>query len=129
MLIAKEISFNTPDGRVIIPKGSLSVSTTRSLGLLGPSGCGKTTLLSILSGRLNPSTGHVYFNGKKIIRPGQDLTIEKENIQYVSQNDFLLPYLQVKELFSTKLRNYALDFREREIESIANAFGDRKSVV
>jgi len=42
-----------------IPAGSFAV-------LLGPSGCGKTTLLSILGGFLNPSSGSIALDGKDI---------------------------------------------------------------
>ena len=34
--------------------------------LLGPSGCGKTTILRIIAGFTDATTGDIFFNGKKI---------------------------------------------------------------
>lgn len=39
--------------------------------VLGPNGCGKTTLLDLLSGYINPSSGRIYFNGKKLSAYGK----------------------------------------------------------
>lgn len=36
------------------------------VGLVGPNGAGKTTLFNLISGRLKPSSGRVFFNGKDI---------------------------------------------------------------
>ena len=32
--------------------------------LLGPSGCGKTTILRLIAGFMQPSSGNIYLNGK-----------------------------------------------------------------
>ncbi len=36
------------------------------IGLIGPNGAGKTTLTNVLDGALKPSSGTVYFNGRRI---------------------------------------------------------------
>ena len=35
--------------------------------LLGPSGCGKTTILRLIAGFMQPTSGNIYFNGKPLI--------------------------------------------------------------
>jgi branched-chain amino acid transport system ATP-binding protein len=47
---------------------SLSVQKGEALGVLGPNGAGKTTLFNLISGDVQPHSGHVYFKGKDITR-------------------------------------------------------------
>ncbi len=52
----KDVSFT-------LKKGEL-------LTVLGPSGCGKTTLLNIIAGFLNPTSGSIFLDEKEINGPG-----------------------------------------------------------
>lgn len=47
---------------------TLNIGSNKIVGLLGENGCGKTTLLRILAGLNQPTTGHVSIAGHK---PGQ----------------------------------------------------------
>ena len=40
------------------------------LAVLGPSGCGKTTLLNMIAGFINPTSGHITLGGDMIKSPG-----------------------------------------------------------
>jgi branched-chain amino acid transport system ATP-binding protein len=45
---------------------SFSLQGAERIGLIGPNGAGKTTLTNVLDGALKPSSGTVYFNGRRI---------------------------------------------------------------
>lgn len=40
--------------------------------LIGPNGAGKSTLFNLISGRIKPTAGHVYFAGRDITRLSED---------------------------------------------------------
>ena len=45
---------------------SFSLQGPERIGLIGPNGAGKTTLTNILDGAIKPTSGTVYFNGRRI---------------------------------------------------------------
>jgi ABC-2 type transport system ATP-binding protein len=70
---------------------SFGVQTGRCFGLLGPNGAGKTTTIEMLEGIVNPSAGHILYQGQPI-----DKTVyEKLGIQF--QHTALQDFLTVKE--------------------------------
>ena len=52
--------------RTVLDGVSLAAQPGDVLGVVGPNGAGKTTLFEILSGRLLPSRGQVFFRGQDI---------------------------------------------------------------
>ncbi|HIT33634.1 MAG TPA: ABC transporter ATP-binding protein [Candidatus Faecousia intestinigallinarum] len=55
-------------GKCALENASFEVYDGEFLSILGPSGCGKTTILRILIGLLEPSSGRVYKDGRDITR-------------------------------------------------------------
>src|SRR3989454_12430569 len=67
--------------------------------IVGPSGCGKTTLLSVITGLLDPSDGEVELFGSNAGRlpSNQRILFRRENIGFVFQQFNLLPVLTAAE--------------------------------
>lgn len=59
ILSACDISYSTPDGRVLGEHIKVELNKGELLLITGPNGSGKTTLLNILLGKLAPNTGSV----------------------------------------------------------------------
>ncbi len=54
-------------GKTEIIRGvDLAIKAGERIGVIGPNGAGKSTLFNLISGRLEPSSGDVLLNGKRI---------------------------------------------------------------
>lgn len=51
---------------------SLEIDKGELVSIVGPSGCGKTTLLRLVAGLMEPSSGEVVIGGSKCTGPGPD---------------------------------------------------------
>lgn len=69
---------------------SFTVRPGEVLGLLGPNGSGKSTTVKILTGLLEPTSGHVRLDGRDI---GVDVLGFKAQLGYVPEEPFLYSYL------------------------------------
>lgn len=54
---------------------SFDVAPGEFVSVIGASGCGKSTMLSVLEGLLEPTSGSVKIGGKQIDRPGLDRSV------------------------------------------------------
>jgi ABC-2 type transport system ATP-binding protein len=60
------------------------------LGYVGPNGSGKSTTVKMLTGLLEPSSGEVFFHGRRI---DDDLVAYKRRLGYVPEEPHLYPHL------------------------------------
>ena len=107
-----------------IPYGEL-------LMLVGPSGCGKTTLVSIVAGTLEPTTGDVVVLGQDLERMsnGRKVRFRRDNVGFVFQAFNLLPALTAAENAAVPLLIAGWN-RRRAVEAAADVLdqlgmGDR----
>ena len=59
VMMLKNVSFSYPSAPLLINNLSITVKRGDRLFIVGPNGCGKSTLIKILMGRLNPTSGYV----------------------------------------------------------------------
>ena len=99
---------------------NLTMSAQSSIGLFGPNGHGKTTLLRTVSGIIDPWKGDIFFDGRRLNRPGERRTQLSRNLNYdvlrrrrmdpkavaraglihVAQGNVLFPEMTVEETLS-----------------------------
>lgn len=104
------------DGQTIIPKTDLTVYDGEFLTLLGPSGCGKTTLLRMIAGMEQPTTGKIYIDGQDITK----LPPYQRDVNMVFQHYALFPHMTVEEniRFGLKMKNVPEDEQKTRVEKI-----------
>ncbi|MEM6985977.1 MAG: ATP-binding cassette domain-containing protein, partial [Pseudomonadota bacterium] len=63
--------FELPNGDAVqaLENVSLTLKAGELLSVLGPSGCGKTTLLNIIAGFLQPTSGKLELNEHPVVGP------------------------------------------------------------
>lgn len=87
-------------GQDILYDLNLEVHNGEFLTLLGPSGCGKTTLLRLISGFEEPTTGKIFINGKDV----NGLPPHLRHVHTVFQSYALFPHMTVFENVAFGLR-------------------------
>lgn len=86
---------------------SIEIKKGEFFSLLGPSGCGKTTLLRIIAGFEDPTSGNVSLDDASIL----SLPSNKRRVNTVFQSYALFPHLSVFENVAFPLRLRKLDNR------------------
>jgi NitT/TauT family transport system ATP-binding protein len=102
-------SKNLPGGFRALHDVSLAVKENEFVSIVGPSGCGKTTLLSIIGGFEQPTTGELFLGNEPIDGPSRDRG-------FVFQADALFHWLTVEQnvAYGLRVQGYTRA-RQREI--------------
>lgn len=109
--VSKSFAHQTSAKDPVISSLSFQVRNGEFFSILGPSGCGKTTLLRMISGIEQPSSGHIRMNGKVVnhIHPHQ------RNVHMVFQKYALFPHLNVFENVAFGLKMKKVDLTEIKV--------------
>ena len=100
---------------------SFEVERGEFVCLLGPSGCGKTTILNVLAGLDEPTSGQALLDGRPIERPGPDRSV-------LFQEPALFPWLSVVRNVELALKYVDVpeaERRERAMGWLANVHLER----
>ena len=100
---------------------SLKVEAGEFLTLLGPSGSGKTTVLNMVAGFLQPSTGEIHIDSHSVTA----IATEKRNIGMVFQNYSLFPHMDVAQnvAFPLKMRRAGRRVIEERVDTALDLVG------
>ena len=94
--VLKDINLTIDDGELVC--------------LLGPSGCGKTTLLRLIAGLDQPTSGEIIANGEKVVEPSGDRAV-------IFQQYSLFPWLTVLQNVTFGLEMTNKGSKEENIET------------
>lgn len=102
------------DKKVIIKKLSLDIYEGEFLTLLGPSGCGKTTILRMISGLEEVTSGKVYIDGEDVT----DVDPTNRAVNTIFQNFALFPFMTVWDNinFGLKMKHVPEEEAEKRIK-------------
>ena len=99
VVAVRDVNLHLPDGQFVC--------------FLGPSGCGKTTLLRLIAGLENPSSGRIMLDDEDITHT----PAHKRNFGMVFQSLALFPHMTVGENVSYSLRSRKADKATRRKRS------------
>jgi ABC-2 type transport system ATP-binding protein len=77
-----------------VDNASFSARPGEVTGYLGPNGSGKSTTMKMITGLIEPTTGHILFDGKPI---QEDLIAYKRRMGYVPEEPYLYNHLSAAE--------------------------------
>jgi spermidine/putrescine transport system ATP-binding protein len=92
----------------------LEIDEGEFVAFIGPSGCGKTTLLRLVAGLEEPTSGNIYIEGQRM----NDVKTWERDTPLVWQNFALFPYLSVSKNveFGLRMRGVNKEARRQKVE-------------
>lgn len=108
--------------RTVLSDISLSINKGEIVSILGPSGCGKTTLLNIILGLSDITSGKLFYNGEDLSR----VPMQKRGFNIVFQDFALFPNLNAYENIVYGLRNRPNVSTPSEVSDLIDLLGLRK---
>jgi len=104
------VEFPSANGALrVVDDVSYEIRDREFVSVIGPSGCGKTTMMNIVAGFVQPTTGNVLLDGRPVPGPGPDRGV-------MFQEYGVFPWLSVREniAFGLKLAANRVDAKERD---------------
>lgn len=117
------------EDNIVLNNVSFDIEQGKFYTLLGPSGCGKTTILRLIAGFDEATTGEILLEGKKV----NDIPANKRKVNTVFQDYALFPHMNVFEniAFGLKIKKVPQKEIEKKVADVLkmvqlDGFGSRE---
>jgi nitrate/nitrite transport system ATP-binding protein len=121
-LSIEKLTQKYPDGKggefTVFENASFGIEKGEFVCILGHSGCGKSTIMNILAGLSDPTTGVVKMDGLEVSGPSLDRGV-------VFQNYSLLPWLTALKNVTFGVAARFPDWTKQQVEDHSIAFLDK----
>jgi len=119
-LVGVSKEFATPQGPVkALSRTDFSVRHGEFCVLLGPSGCGKTTMLRLMAGLIQASSGDVQIGSRSLWRDGLRNDAAVEDMGVVFQDAELFPWFTIEENIALPLKLRGVSTKKRQQQALA----------
>ena len=118
-VILKNLVKNYDGKKNIIDNIDLKIKDKEFIVLVGSSGCGKSTILRLISGLEEITSGEIFVDGEKV----NNVHPKDRDIAFVFQSYALYPHMSVYEniAFGLKMRKYDKFYINNKVQSVAKA--------
>lgn len=106
-------NINITQGSFSLKDISFSLQQSKKLAITGETGAGKSSLMKIIAGLIQPSSGMVLFEGGEVTGPNYNLIPGHPGIAYLSQHFELRNHYRMEELLE-----YANTLTEQEANTL-----------
>jgi len=111
--LSKSYLVNKP----IFDQVGFSIGKGEFVCIIGHSGCGKTTILNVLAGLDNPTSGHVFMEGREIKGPSLERGV-------VFQSHALMPWLTVRRNIAFAVKSRWPDWNAKDVDAHVEKYVD-----
>ncbi len=120
-IVLEDVAKTFPDGTVAVDDISLVIPDGKLMVLVGPSGCGKTTVLRMIAGLEQATSGRIVV-GDRVVN---ELTPRERDVAMVFQNYALYPHMSVYQniALSLKIRHVPREEMNRRVVEAAHILG------
>ncbi|HRD58522.1 MAG TPA: ABC transporter ATP-binding protein, partial [Ferruginibacter sp.] len=86
------------EGRLIVDNVSFEQQPGENIAIAGETGSGKTSLLKMIAGLMQPSSGNIFLKNSRVAGPDEQLIAGHKKIAFLSQHFELRNNYRVEEL-------------------------------
>ncbi|MGL5379204.1 ABC transporter ATP-binding protein [Clostridium sp.] len=115
----KDLSFKYDNSKDLVIKDfSLEINEGEIVSILGASGCGKSTVLRLIAGLEEPTSGEIKIKDKVVVNDKVFLHPEERGVGMVFQDYALFPHLTVYENIKFGLHKISKDEQKKRVAEV-----------